>query len=69
MVAGSRHLLTVFEGTSTLRPKMHEHPHLGTNFSYRYGGEVIYKQNKLKYGLFGSLFWFRKILITRKVNI
>jgi hypothetical protein len=32
MVAGSRQLLTVFEGTSTLRPKMHKHPHISINF-------------------------------------
>ena len=57
MVAGSHHLLRVFEGTSILRPKMHQHPHLSTNFLYRYGGEVVCRQKELKHGLFGSFFF------------
>jgi hypothetical protein len=66
MVAGSRHLLTGFEGTSILRPKMHQHPHLSINFLFRYGGEVVFRQKKLKRDLFGNVFSFRKILGKRK---
>jgi len=57
MVAGSHHLLTVFEGASILRPKMHQHPHLSTIFFYRYGGEVVCRRKELKHGFFGSFFF------------
>jgi hypothetical protein len=63
MVAGRRHLLTVFEGTSLLRHKMHQHPHLSINLLYRYRGEFIFRQEELKHGLFGSFFIVSQNLI------
>lgn len=69
MVAGSRHLLTVFVGTSILRPKMHQHPYFSIIFLYRYLGQVLYRQEKLKHGLYGSFFRFAKFQVPEKVNI
>jgi hypothetical protein len=56
-----RHLLTFFEGTSILRPKMLQHPHLSKRNLYVYGGEVVFRQQELKHGLFGSVYSFEKL--------